>query len=48
MVALFVKAWNKKVLKLDGMEFDVNEDFIANSIGLPIDGMKVFRDKKES
>lgn len=44
----FAKAWNNQVLKLGGTKFDVSEEFIENITSLLMDGMKNFRDKKES
>lgn len=48
VTTLFAKGWNDRVLKLYGKKFEVNEEFIAGITSLAMDGIQLFRDKKEA
>lgn len=44
----FVKSWSKGVLSVYGAEFKIDEPFIAEVIGLSMEGKKFYRERKKS
>lgn len=45
---LMVKTWREGKMKIDGVDFQVNEGDIAEMINSPNQGIKFYRDKKIS
>ena len=43
-----VKSWKEGEVKIDGIDFQVNEGAIVEVMGIPIEGIKFYRDKKIS
>lgn len=48
IIDLMVKSWKDGKVKIDGIDFQVNEGVIAEVIDSPNQGIKLFRDKKIS